>query len=164
MFATRRPGLLAAALLALAALAAPARGDDKATLLAALERGRTSSQDGKYGEAAANYEKAYALAPTVFGPNSINMAGIRALLADCYQQMGDYARAESFYQQALTGSEARPGGRHDPLTAEVLMNLASLYRELGQYAKAEPLYQRSLAVWEAKLGKDHPDVAASLNN
>src|SRR5262245_44181714 len=114
MNAARRPGLLAAVLLAAAALAAPARGDDRADVQAALERGRTLREDGKYAEAAASYEKARALIPRVFGADSRNMVGIWGLLAECYQKMGEYPKAESLYKQALAGCEAMPGGKNDP--------------------------------------------------
>src|SRR5262245_31779971 len=89
MNATCRTGILVVALLVVA-LAPPARGDDHATLQAALERGKKLREEGKYADAAASYEKAQALAPTVFGADSMNMVGIRALLGDCYQQMGEY--------------------------------------------------------------------------
>src|SRR5262245_5839766 len=144
MNAARGTGLLATVLLAVAALAAPARGDDQATVQAALERGKKANEEGRYAEAAASYEKARALIPKVFGANSMNMAGIQGLLADCYQHMGEYARAESHYKLALAGAEAIAGGKDHPFTAETLMNLGSLYREMGQYDRAEPLYRRAL--------------------
>jgi tetratricopeptide (TPR) repeat protein len=162
MNAACRPGLLAAVLLAVA-LSGPALGDDRADVQAALVRGRKLREDGKYAEAAASYEKARALIPSVFGADSMNMVGIRALLAECYQKMGEYPKAESLYKQALAGNEAMPGGKDHPFTAETLMNLASLHREQSQYAKAEPLYQRALAILEAKLGKDHPYTATALD-
>src|SRR5262245_39824978 len=89
-------GGTAAVLLTVAALAAPARGDDETDLRAALERGKKANEEGQYTDAAANYEKARALTPKVFGRDSMNMVGIQGLLADCYQHMGEYAKAESF--------------------------------------------------------------------
>ena len=84
-------------------------------------------------------------------------------LADLYQAMGQYDKAEPLYQRSLKIREAKLGKDH-PDVAASLNNLASLYKDMGQYEKAEPLLQRSLQIREDNLGKDHPDVAQSLDN
>ena len=55
-----------------------------------------------------------------------------------YQAMGEYAKAEPLYQEALRIRQKVLGPEH-PDTATSLNNLASLYRAMGEYAKAEPL-------------------------
>ena len=79
-------------------------------------------------------------------------------LANLYQNMGQYAKAEPLYQRSLKIMESKLGPDH-PDVATNLNNLAILYEHMGQYAKAEPLYQRSLKIYESKLGPDHPNVA-----
>lgn len=77
--------------------------------------------------------------------------------------MGQYVKAEPFYQRVLAIREKSLGPNH-PDVAQCLNNLAELYRAQGQYGKAEPLYQQELAIWEKSLGPDHSDVAQCLNN
>ena len=55
--------------------------------------------------------------------------------------MGDYAKAEPLYKEALE-IRRKVLGREHPDTATSLDNLAGLYRAMGDYAKAEPLLQR----------------------
>lgn len=77
--------------------------------------------------------------------------------------MGQYARAEALYQEALTIREQALGPGH-PDTATSLNNLAGLYYSLGQYSRAEPLFQRALSIREQTLGPEHQDTGTHLNN
>ena len=77
--------------------------------------------------------------------------------------MGEYAKAEPLYQEALRIRQKVLGPEH-PLTANSLNNLALLYQAMGEYAKAEPLLQEALRIWQKVLGSEHPDTAQSLNN
>src|ERR1700730_11263313 len=77
--------------------------------------------------------------------------------------MGEYAKAEPLYQEALQIYRKVFGAEH-PGTVTFLSNLAELYKAMGEYAKAEPLYQEALRIPQKVLGPEHPDVAASLNN
>ena len=52
--------------------------------------------------------------------------------------MGDYAKAEPLYKEALEIRQ-KVLGREHPDTATSLNNLAELYEAMGDYAKAEPL-------------------------
>jgi len=117
---------------------------------------------GKYREALPYYEKALELAPRALGENSPDTATILNNLAGLYQEMGQYAKAESLHQRSLRIREKL--GKDTLDVAQSLHNLAIVYMDTGQYGKAEPLSQRSLQIREAKLGKDHPEVAGSLNN
>src|SRR5262245_59952159 len=82
MNAAHRPCLLASVLLAAAALVAPARGDDKADMVAAYERAKKLKADGKYAEAAGSFETALALAARVLGQDDVNTATIQYRLAN----------------------------------------------------------------------------------
>jgi tetratricopeptide (TPR) repeat protein len=56
--------------------------------------------------------------------------------------MGEYAKAEPLYREALEIRQ-KVFGREHPDTAESLDNLAGLYWAIGDYAKAEPLYKET---------------------
>ena len=77
--------------------------------------------------------------------------------------MGEYAKAEPLYQEALQICQ-KVLGPENPYTATSLNNLALLYQAMGEYAKAEPLYQEALRIRQKVLGPEHPDTATSLNN
>ena len=77
--------------------------------------------------------------------------------------MGDYARAEPLYRQALEINKAVLGEKH-PDYALGLSNLALLYESMGDYAQAEPLDRQALETRKKLLGEKHPDYASSLNN
>ena len=59
--------------------------------------------------------------------------------------MGDYARAEPLYRQALEIRKQALGEKH-PDYAASLNNLAGLYESMGDYARAEPLYRQTVEV------------------
>ena len=69
--------------------------------------------------------------------------------------MGEYAKAEPLYQEALRIRQKVLGPEH-PDTATSLNNLAVLYRHMGEYAKAEPLYQEALRIRRRFLGQNIP--------
>ena len=77
--------------------------------------------------------------------------------------MGEYAKAEPLYQEALRIRQKVLGPEH-PDTARSLNNLAALYLAMGEYAKAEPFFQEALRIRQKVLGPEHPDTARSLNN
>jgi tetratricopeptide (TPR) repeat protein len=76
--------------------------------------------------------------------------------------MGEYAKAEPRYLEALRISKEVLGPEH-PNTAVHLCNLAALYLAMGEYAKAEPLCQEALRIQEKVFGPEHPATKASLD-
>jgi CHAT domain-containing protein/tetratricopeptide (TPR) repeat protein len=84
-------------------------------------------------------------------------------LAGLYEAMGDYARAEPLYRQALAIHKESLGEKH-PDYATGLNNLALLYHDMRDYSKAEPLYRQALAITKQALGEKHPDYGNSLGN
>lgn len=137
--------------------------DDREDLIASWKKGEALNAQGKYREAAPYFERALALAPSVFGPEHENTAAMLGNLGLLYHAMGEYAKAEPLFHRGLAIYEAKLG-KDDTHVAEALNNLANLYNSSGEYAKAEPLYHRSLKILEAKLGRDDLLVADSLNN
>ena len=77
--------------------------------------------------------------------------------------MGEYAKAEPLYQEALRIRKKVLGPEH-PDTATSLNNLALLYLVMGEYAKAEPLLLEALRICRKVLGPEHPDTASSLKS
>jgi len=77
--------------------------------------------------------------------------------------MGEYAKAEPLYQEALRIKQ-KLFGAEDPSTATSINNLAGLYQDMGEYAKAQPLYQEALRIKQKALGPEHPATALGLNN
>jgi len=88
---------------------------------------------------------------------SLNNLGI------LYKNLGDYAKAEEYYLQALAIQKKVLGEEHADY-ARSLNNLGILYSDLGDYAKAEEYYLKSLAIRKKVLGEEHADYARSLNN
>ncbi len=80
-----------------------------------------------------------------------------------YMNMGDYAKAEPLFQQALSFVE-NTRGPDDPETATSLNNLGELYKMTGNFAKAEPLLKRALEIKEKALGPEDTGAALSLYN
>jgi tetratricopeptide (TPR) repeat protein len=83
-------------------------------------------------------------------------------LAALYKAMGDYAKAEPLYIEAV--AIRRKLGRKNPGTAESLNNLAELYKAMGDYERAEPLLEEALEILKTVLGRENRDMAAILNN
>ena len=65
--------------------------------------------------------------------------------------MGDYAKAEPLFKEALEIRQKVLGPEH-PDTATSLNNLAALYQAMGDYAKAEPLFKEALEIRQKVLG------------
>lgn len=84
-------------------------------------------------------------------------------LAHLYKDTGEYAKAESRYQEALALTKELFGEKH-PDYATSLNNLATLYHDMGRYTQAEQVYQHALALREEVNGKKHERYATSLNN
>ena len=59
--------------------------------------------------------------------------------------MGEYAKAEPLYQEALGIRQKALGPEHFE-TASSLNNLAMLYWSMGEYVKAEPLLKEALRI------------------
>ena len=78
-------------------------------------------------------------------------------LANLYHMEGQYVRAQSLYERALTIFEQVLGPEHLRV-AQCLHSLANLFAIQGQYEQAELLYQRALRIQEQSLGAEHPET------
>ena len=91
-----------------------------------------------------------------------DVANLLDNLGILYRALGEYAKAEAYYLQALEIRKKALGMEH-PDVATSLNNLGILYHDLGEYTKAEAYLLQSLEILKKALGMEHPDVANSLN-
>ena len=84
-------------------------------------------------------------------------------LADLYWKMGELAKAEPLFQEAL-GIRRKVFGPEHPDTAQSLGNLGEMYSTTHEYAKAEPLLLEALRIMRKTLGPEHPYTASRLIN
>jgi len=138
---------------------ASARGNSPAQL---HQRILELYQHGKFKDAIPLAEKLVALTKRARGDDRDTAISLNDL-ALLYQAMGNYAKAEPLFKEALVIQQTALGPEH-PTTATILNNLALLYQAMGNHAKAEPLLEEALAIRQKVLGREHPDTAASLNN
>ncbi len=108
-------------------------------------------------------QKIVAVERRVFGPEDLELAASLEKLAALHYSMGEYAKAEPLYGQALEIKKKVLGENHADY-ARSLHDLANLYVEQGDYPRAEPLYRRALAIKKKALGENHPDYGASLHS
>ena len=128
----------------------------------AVAEGRKAYGEGRYQEAAKFYEDGIQNAGSQSARNERYVVTLEAL-ARTYLRLGDYAKAESQYQEALSLVEMGRGRLHTDITL-VLDGLADLYYLRGNYNKVEPLVRRSLAIQEKERKPDDPSLAGSLGS
>jgi tetratricopeptide (TPR) repeat protein len=118
-------------------------------------------EQGRYQEAIPIAERAVEVAKRVWGPEHPETADALNSLGLVFEKIGEHAKAEPLFQEALRIWQKRP---EHPRTAKSLSKLASAYRDMHEYAKAEPLFQEALRICQKVLGSEHPGTAKSLNN
>lgn len=98
---------------------------------------------------------------TVYGVDHTNTAKAIDLLADIYNNQGNYKNAGSLYERSLRIQEAS-ASKNDPKLLTVLVRLAGAYSHAGEYEKALPLYQRVVEMVQAAYGTENVVTAKSL--
>ncbi|CAK8725005.1 hypothetical protein KKHLCK_15610 [Candidatus Electrothrix laxa] len=93
------------------------------------------------------------------GKNELSIPRIQDTLARCYEEQGEYGRAESLYKNSLE-IKNKLLVRNHPDVAASLNRLAELHLKQGQYEEAKILSKRSLSIIEKIHGKKHLDLAA----
>ena len=137
--------------------------EDSSTIKILADKALALEKEGKYKEAAENWERLIELAHKDVSLLNPDIASLLNKLGNSYYLQGEYGKAEPSYIRSLSIREKILGPDH-PDVAISLNNLAELYRIQGKYSKAEPLYNRSLVIREKALGPDHTGVALSINN
>ena len=80
-------------------------------------------------------------------------------LAMAYRHLGDYAKAESFYNESI--SLLRTDPEYHRQLAMALSNKATMYRDMGRDEQSTRVFKESFAVAKG-LAKDDPALAAIL--
>lgn len=84
-------------------------------------------------------------------------------LARAYRSLGDLAKPENLYEEAITIAEKAHGAMS--LEFAAYLNEAGRYfHSRRKYPRAEALYRTAFANRVKHLGKEHADVAESINN
>lgn len=113
-----------------------------------------------YATAASFYARAIELNERLFGSTDMRVTADLNYLANAYQLMGAYAKAEPIRLQLLKFNSARGG---DGLSMRGdLLELGKLYLDWGKFDKAETYCRKSLAEREKAYGEDSPLIADSL--
>lgn len=72
-------------------------------------------------------------------------------LAWSHREIGNYAEAESLYQQLLVIAHENLKGGY-PAIAGGMLDLAMVYTDMGTYDKAEPLFRQAIDIRCNSLG------------
>ncbi|CAF3591327.1 unnamed protein product [Rotaria sp. Silwood1] len=80
-----------------------------------------------------------------------------------YDDMGEYSKALTLYQQALEIQKTALPPNHPDL-AQSYNNIGNVYSKMGEYSKALTSHERALEIEKIALSPNHPDLAASYNN
>jgi len=89
-------------------------------------------------------------------------AQMMSVMADVYDGLGLYPRAESLLTRAVEIRRGVLGPQH-PDTLESKRLLGWVLQEEGRYAEAEKLQRETLEDDRRVLGSDHPDTLSSIN-
>jgi tetratricopeptide (TPR) repeat protein len=124
--------------------------------------GMFTNQD-RYSEAEAMYERALAGSEKTFGPKDLCTLKIVSNLGVLYRTQGRLVEAETMYERALAGKEKALGPTHT-FTLGIVNNLGVLYYNQGRFKEAEAMYKRALAKMEKALGPTHTSTLDIVQN
>ncbi|CAF4105985.1 unnamed protein product [Didymodactylos carnosus] len=114
---------------------------------------------GKYIEA----EQYYLMLLNETSPEDPYIATIHNNIGLVYNDMGDYSKALTYYEETLDFDMKTLGPNH-PDVAATYNNIGDVYTAMGDYSKALTYYEQTLELKLKTLGSNHPDVAATYNN
>lgn len=117
---------------------------------------------GRFAEAAEQYEAAIPPLERAFGPESLEVADVRIDLGSARLAQGNPDEALRLLERALEDVR-RAVGPHHPEVARVLLELARARWQRHELKKAETLAREALELLEHALGPEHPQVGNALN-
>lgn len=135
-------------------------GDPKVGVLI-FELARCHAQENKLKEAEAEAKEALVLLGRC-APDHEKVSSIFTVLGSVYEQEGDYAKSELYFQKGLQKDE-QIYGKNDPRVINNLFRLANRYREEGKYYEAAPLFERILAILEKPGNNDRPMLRVTFS-
>lgn len=80
-----------------------------------------------------------------------------------YDAMGEYSKAQKFYQDSLPLMKSRVGENHSTYIT-ILNSLAIVYSRQGDYARAEPLLRQACEKWKQRTGEKGESYATGLTS
>jgi tetratricopeptide (TPR) repeat protein len=116
-----------------------------------------------YATARTEFERALAIARSVFPAESYEIANLLNAIAVCTFSLGEPDRARELHEQVRAMRVAVLGPDH-PALAETLQNLGNCHLMSGDSDEALTLYRDAIAILERSLGADHQRVAAPHHN
>ncbi|MFP1682938.1 tetratricopeptide repeat protein [Alloalcanivorax sp. C16-1] len=143
------------------ALGTPALAADPQHIQALNDEALSLHAAGRYDEAARHYRELLPLLDEHFGPNSLEVARIRASLGATQLARRQYREAAKTYRAVLDGL---PEAGSPRLRADALNGLASALYMRRQYGKAEPLYQQAREILEAQPSVPREQLLLVLDN
>ena len=96
-------------------------------------------------------------------PQGVEAASLFNNLGNAWSELGEYAKAIEFYDQALPIFKKALGPEHVSV-AQTYNNLGTAWSDLGEYAKAIEFYDQALPIYKKALGPEHVYVASTYNN
>lgn len=128
-----------------------------------LEMGNDAYENGNYESAINWITKASEYAKNNFGEEHPYYSGALNIIAYCYAELENFAKAIEINVIALLNRQKYFGETH-PAYAQTLHNLASCYYRIGDLNNAIKLQEQSVALELQINGDKHPSYATSLNN
>jgi non-specific serine/threonine protein kinase/serine/threonine-protein kinase len=96
-----------------------------------------------------------------FSDQPLVEAAIRQTLGNAYDELGEYASAQTHLERGLNLYRRERGDEY-PATLTAMVSLAYVLLDRGQYDQAKPLFDQALAVRRRRLGEEHSDTLAVL--
>lgn len=95
-----------------------------------------------------------------YGKDHRNLAITSLYLGKAYNDTGEYLKAKTSLESALSFFEKSSGQNY--YLSLVLTNLGTVYANLNQSDKAKDLFQKALAIEDSFFKKSHPETAITL--
>ncbi|CAG5081740.1 CHAT domain-containing protein [Parvicella tangerina] len=122
-------------------------------------KGLLYAQKGENLKAIELFDKIY---PHFKGRNDYNEANVLNNLGMCYNDLGNYVKAERNYFEALSIHQSIDTNTIHYVAA--LGNLGRLYFDQADYEKSEQFYNRSQAIAEQVVGKASMEYVSNINS
>ncbi|MCK9893580.1 FxSxx-COOH system tetratricopeptide repeat protein [Frankia sp. AgB32] len=120
-------------------------------------------EHGRSGEALPMFERALAIAETIYGPGHPVTADCLSNLASVLADLGRVDDVLPMFERALVIAEATYGPHH-PEVAARLSSVALALRDLGRVAEVLSMFERALTITEASYGPDHSKTLTIRRN
>ena len=144
---------------------ATSRLGDPGELLAELynARGNTHYREGRLKEALAQIERGRALLAEVAPDDEMSRARFTFNIGVMHKALGDFAAAQSAYDDALAVGLRQVGPQH-PFVAMLTQNVGSLLLTQGRFVEADAVLRRAFALLEHSHATDLAGIALISHN